>query len=164
MRLRPNHRPRGCVMPAMSVAMGWALAVASVAAGYTAYGWPGVALAVSVVTFWLLLQFSQTLRLMRTAAQRPMGALRGSAVMLQTRLQTGQRLADVMKLTGSFGIQSETDGASNGTAPASASETETYLWTDDGGDAVRVVLRAGKVDSWVLLRAREAQTAAPSDA
>ena len=89
----------------MNPTVGWVLAVAALAAGYLGYGWPGVLLALSVVVFWLLLQFSRTLQLMRKTAQRPMGTVGklGSVLMLQTRLQRGMRLADVMKLAGSFG-------------------------------------------------------------
>ena len=49
----------------MSAALGWALAVMAVAVGYAAYGWRGVVLAFSVVGFWLVLQFSRSLRALR---------------------------------------------------------------------------------------------------
>ena len=49
----------------MSAALGWALALAALVAGYVGYGWPGVVLALSVVVFWMLLQFSRALRAMR---------------------------------------------------------------------------------------------------
>ncbi len=130
-----------------SPALGWALAVVAVAAGYAAYGWPGVLLAVSIVVFWLLLQFSRTMRLMRNAAQQPIGSVK-SALMLQSKMQHGLRLADVMKLTGSFGQPAA--GPVAGGAPA---DTETYIWTDAGGDALQVTLQAGKVSAWELQRA-----------
>ena len=76
----------------MNAAIGWALAVAAIAAGYVGYGWPGVLMALSVVVFWLLLQFNRALRLMRAAASRPMGHVT-SALMLQTKLQPGMLLA-----------------------------------------------------------------------
>jgi hypothetical protein len=44
---------------AMNQALGVALAVAALGLGYTSYGWRGVVLAVTVVVFWLLLQFSR---------------------------------------------------------------------------------------------------------
>ena len=53
--------------------LGWGLAVAAVAAGYVGYGWKGVVLAVTVAFFWLLLQFSQSLRVLRIASGRPVG-------------------------------------------------------------------------------------------
>jgi hypothetical protein len=132
----------------MSAALGWALAVAALGLGYAGYGWPGVALALTVVVFWLLLQFSRALRVMRAAGQAPMGHISGgrSALMLQSKIQRGMRLPQVMKLTGSFGVK----------APLLASsppETELFVWTDAGGDAVQVVLTAGKVATWELRRA-----------
>jgi hypothetical protein len=57
--------PAGSAGALNSALVGWALAVAAVAAGYVGYGWPGVVLAVTVVVFWLLLQFSRALRVMR---------------------------------------------------------------------------------------------------
>jgi hypothetical protein len=119
--------------------VGWALAVAAVAAGYVSYGWPGVALAVTVVVFWLLLQFNRAVRAMRTAADRPVGHV-DNAVMLHTKLGTGMRLLDVLKITRSLGQRV-------------ADDPETFLWRDAGGDAVRVELRDGKLVAWALERA-----------
>ena len=42
-----------CALPISALAL---------AASWQAYGWPGIALAFSVVVFWLLLQFSRSLR------------------------------------------------------------------------------------------------------
>ena len=128
--------------------VGWALAVVAVAVGYTSYGWPGVALAVSVIAFWLLLQFSRALRVMRTAADRPVGHV-DSAVMLQSRLQAGMPLAQVMKLTRSLGEK-------RGDAP------ETYAWRDAGGDEVIVEMKDGRLSRFQLQRV--AVEAAPPDA
>lgn len=123
----------------MNALIGWGLAVAAVAAGYVGYGWPGVALALSVVVFWLLLQFSRAVRAMRNAADRPVGHI-DSAVMLHTRLQTGMRLLQVLKLTRSLGEKI-------------ADEPETFAWRDAGGDTVQVELRDGRVSAVRLQRA-----------
>jgi hypothetical protein len=130
------HAPRRA---AVNPAIGWALAATAVVAGWFGWGWPGVVLAVTVTVFWLLLQLSRTLRLMRRAAERPLGAV-PSAVMLQARLKTGQRLLDVIALTGSLGEKV-------------ADDPETFAWRDAGGDAVHVVLRDGRVSGWSLVRA-----------
>ena len=127
--------------------MAWGLAVAAVAAGYVGYGWPGVVLAITVVVFWLLLQFSRALRVMKAAAGRPVGSV-PSAVMLQSKLHAGMTLAQVMKLTGSFGL-------AHAVAPANArldSAEEVFAWRDEGGDEVVVELRAGKLTAWRLQR------------
>ena len=123
----------------MSATLGWGLALAALVAGYVGYGWPGVLLALSVVVFWMLLQFSRALRAMREAAGRPVGRV-DNAVMLHARLRTGLRLTDVMKLTRSLG-------------QAVSQDPEVFVWTDDAGDRVRVELTAGKVSAWALQRA-----------
>jgi hypothetical protein len=124
------------------------------ATGFLTYGWPGVLLALGVVVFWLLLQFSRALRLMRQAAQRPIGSV-ASALMLQSRLRPGLLLSDVMKLTGSFGSL-QTPAAAAG----QAADKEVYIWADAGGDAVEVTLADGKVTAWVLQRAPTAEPGA----
>ena len=140
----------------MSAALGWALATAALVVGYMGYGWPGVLLALTVVVFWLLLQFSRALRVMRVAAERPVGSIGNvgrSALMLQSKLQRGMRLAQVMKLTGSFGVAVAQPGSA-------APDTEVFAWTDAGGDTVQVTLTAGKVAASKLLRAGPAAAAA----
>jgi hypothetical protein len=119
--------------------VGWAVAVAAIAAGFVSYGWPGVVLAITVIVFWLLLQFSRALRTLRAAAQKPVGTV-ASAVMVSTRLQKGMRLPEVLKLTGSLGRRV-------------ADEPETWAWADGGADEVQVVLHAGRVSTWELKRA-----------
>jgi hypothetical protein len=124
--------------------VGWALAALALAVGYLQWGWQGVVLAVTVIVFWLLLQFSRALRVLRNAGQAPVGQV-PNAVMLHTKLQRGQRLPEVLKFTKSLGIKV-------------ADDPETFEWRDAGGDAVRVELRAGRLDRWTLLRAADAAT------
>jgi UPF0716 family protein affecting phage T7 exclusion len=69
----------------MSTIAGWALATPAVVAGYVGYGWRGVLLAATFIVSWLLLQFSRALRVMRLAAQAPVGHV-ASAVMLHAGL------------------------------------------------------------------------------
>lgn len=123
----------------MNAMLGWALAVLALVAGYVGYGWRGLVLALTVVVFWMLLQFSRALRAMRDAAGRPVGRV-DSAVMLHASMRTGMRLVDIMKLTRSLG-------------QALSQDPEVYVWTDYGGDSVRVELRGGQVSVWALQRA-----------
>ncbi len=123
----------------MNAALGWVLAVLAVAAGYVLYRWPGVVMAVTVVVFWLLLQFNRALRVMRAAAASPVGQV-PSAVMLNARLQGGMRLMQVLVLTRSLGRKVGDD-------------PEAYVWADPGGDAVHVELQGGRVSRWQLQRA-----------
>jgi hypothetical protein len=122
-------------------ALGWALALAAVVGGWLSYGGPGVALALTVIVFWLLLQFSQALRTLRIASQRPVGLV-PSAVMLNAKLHAGMRLPQVLRLTLSLGrpVQPEAGG------------TEVWAWADDTGDEVQVTLHGGRVTQWQLQR------------
>jgi len=131
----------------MNALLGWALALLAVVAGYVGYGWRGLVLALTVVVFWMLLQFSRALRAMREAAGRPVGRV-DSAVMLHAGLRPGMRLVDIMKLTRSLG-------------EVLSQDPEIFVWTDDSGDRVRVELRGGRVSVWVLQRAAEHAVAEP---
>ena len=124
--------------------LGWLLVVLGVVAGYVGWGWRGVVLAITIVAFWLLLQFSRALRALRNAAANPVGAV-ASAVMLNARLRAGQRLPDVLRLTRSLGHKA---------APGDAADAdETFVWVDGGGDKVEVTLAGGRVAHWRLIRA-----------
>ncbi len=125
---------------------GWALAVAGMALGYALWGWQGVVLALSVMVFWLLLQFSRAMRVMRIAGQAPVGTV-PSAVMLHARLQAGMPLLKILTLTRSLGEKL-------------ADAPETWRWHDGAGDSVRVVMQQGRCSEWALQRAADAGSAA----
>jgi hypothetical protein len=127
----------------LSAAIGWALALAAVLVGYFSYGWPGLVLAITVIVFWMLLQFSRALRAMREASGRPVGEV-DNAVMLHARLRAGLRLVDVLKLTRSLGTP---------LATGVEAVDETFVWQDAAGDRVEVDLQHGRVTAWRLLRA-----------
>ncbi len=124
-------------------AVSWGLALAAFVVGYVGYGWAGVALAFTAVTFWLLLLFSRAVRVLRTAGSNPIGQV-PNAVMLQAKLVKGMRLPQILKITQSL-------GRAIGDAPPGV--VENYAWTDAGGDEVRVVLRNGRLTDWALHRA-----------
>ena len=88
----------------MGAVLGWTMAVAAIALGYAVYVWPGVAKAISLVVFWLLLQFSRAMRVMRIAGQGPKGLV-PSAVMLHAKLHAGMTLLQVIGLTWFFGFR-----------------------------------------------------------
>ncbi len=120
----------------------WSLAAAALVAGWLGYGWRGIVLALTVIVFWLLLQFSRTLRVMRKAAGAPIGHV-ASAVMLHSRLREGMTLAQILALTGSLGERIA--------APGDAAE-EQWRWRDEGGAAVTVRMRDGRLFGWTLDR------------
>ena len=88
----------------MNPVIGWSLAALAVALGHLQWGWRGVVLAVTVIVFWLLLQFGRALRVLRAAGQAPVGHVQ-SAVMLNAKLHPGLRLPQILALTRSLGTQ-----------------------------------------------------------
>lgn len=122
----------------MDAKLGWALAVLATATGYWAYGWRGVLLAVTVLAFWLLLQFSRALRVMRQAANAPVGMV-PSAVMLHSKLSDGMRLMEVVTITRSLGRKVR-------------DEPETFAWRDESGAEVEVEFVGGRCTAWRLTR------------
>jgi hypothetical protein len=122
----------------VSPIVGWILAGIAVVAGWLGWGVPGVVLAVTVITFWLLLQFSRALRVMRMAAGRPVGHV-DSAVMLQSRLTQGMTMMQVIPLTRSLGKRVGND--------------DTWQWTDAGGDRVTLAFARGRLAGWSFERA-----------
>jgi len=122
----------------VNVVIGWLLAAVAVAIGYLQWAWPGVALAVTLIVFWLLLQFNRLVRVMRSAAESPLGHV-DNAVMLHARLHVGLPMAKVVALTKSLGCTGE-------------DADEVYTWTDAGGASVRVTFVDGRCASWTLTR------------
>ena len=122
----------------MSAILGWALAALALATGYWAYGWRGAVLALTVTAFWLLIQFSRALRVMRLAAQSPVGKV-PSAVMLHSRLEKGLLMMDIVKLSRSLGRKVSD-------AP------ESYAWSDESGAEVLIEFVDGRCWNWRLVR------------
>ncbi len=123
--------------------IGWALALAAVVVGWLSYGWQGLVLAVTVIVFWLLLQFNRAVRVLRIASANPVGFV-ANAVMLHASLKPGMRLPEVLVLTRALGRKLGEDATT---------ASETWSWTDAGGDSVQLVLRHGRLQQWELLRA-----------
>ena len=109
------------------------------------YGWPGVALAATVVVFWLLLQFSGAMRVMRRAAERPVGHV-DDAVTFNARLKRGMTLMQIVSMTGSLGRQV-------------AEEPPTWAW-GDADATVTLVMAGARLDRWSFSR----RDAAPEEA
>ena len=126
----------------MSPVLGWSLAALALAAGWQAYRWHGLLLAVSVIMFWLLLQFSRSVRVMRMTTGAPVGHV-PSAVMLNARLARGWPMLKVLPLTRSLGRR---------VSPGEQADPEVWAWADDGGAQVAVTFVKGRVTQWVLTR------------
>ena len=122
----------------MNPLIGWGLAVLAIAAGYVGWGWPGVLLGITVLVFWLLLQFSRSLRVLKQAAGAPVGHV-DSAVMLHSKLKTGMTLSQVLPLTRSLGTRL-------------SDSPERWGWADPGGARISLQFDGGKLQSWTLSR------------
>jgi hypothetical protein len=131
----------------MSSVLGWGLAIAAIALAWLSYGWQGVVLAVTVVVFWLLLQFSRALRVMKQAAAAPVGQV-PSTVMFNTKLRSGMTMMQVLPLTRSLGQRIE--------SPTANHQTESWRWSDEGGSYVTLTFVHGKLDRWHLHRPTQA--------
>lgn len=117
--------------------IGVGLALAALILGGLLLGWQGAIFATTGIVFWLLLQISRLMRVMKTAGAAPLGSV-ANAVMLNSKLHAGMKLVDLIGLAGSLGVKQ---------AP------ETFVWRDAGGDAVEVKLVKGKLVEWRLIRA-----------
>ncbi len=126
--------------------VGWMLAALALVAGYAGWGWRGVVLGFTVVVFWLLLQFSRALRVLRVAGSAPKGRV-PNAVMFNAKLHAGMRLMDVLKLTRSLGTVLPVD------AHTDAGADEVYGWADEAHDQVRLAFGHGRLLHWALTRA-----------
>ena len=122
----------------MNPILGWTLALLALAAGWLGYGWPGLALAATVIAFWLVLQFNRAVRVMKNASETPVGHV-VSVVMLNAKLRAGMPMIRVVALTRSLGKRM-------------AGSAETYLWTDAGGLELVVTFDHGRCKSWQLNR------------
>jgi phosphatidylglycerophosphate synthase len=131
----------------MNPILGWVLAAAALLAGWRSYGWHGLVLAATVITFWLLLQFNRVMRVMKNAAGAPVGHV-GSAVMLHSRLRKRMTMLQVVQLTRSLGRKL-------------ADDPETWTWGDAGGATLTLVFAGGRLQDWTLTR-REAAGETPA--
>ena len=130
--------------------IGWSLAAVATALAWYQMGWKGGVFAVSVIVFWLLLQFSRAVRAMKEAGAAPIGFVH-SAVMLHARLKDGMTLLQVIGLTRSLGQRLGEEGV----------QPERWRWADEGGASVTVELMGGKVRHWALDRPAGGEAADP---
>ena len=122
----------------MNPILGWLLAAALAVASFEAYGWPGLALAISAIVFWLLLQFNRAVRVMKSAADSSLGEIE-SAVMFQAKLQAGLTMLQIVTRTKSLGMKVE-------------GSEDDWVWHDAGGSRVRLHFERGRLKSWQIER------------
>lgn len=122
--------------------------VAIVALAYRAYGWAGVAAAVTGVVMWLLLNFTRMMAVLKRAAERPIGYV-ASAVMLNAKLKPGVNLMHVVAMTRALGeLRSPKD-----------TQPEIFRWTDGTASYVDCTFVEGKLTAHALVRPEQAAKA-----
>ena len=103
---------------------------------------PVLAVALTVLVFWLLLQFNRAMRVMKNAGNAPVGHI-DSAVMVNAQLREGMQMLQVVTLTRSLGRRV-------GDSP------EVWAWADAGACEVQVRFEHGRCKRWVLTRPGDA--------
>ena len=115
--------------------------VVGTALAYRSYGWQGVAGAISIVVFWVLLNFSRTMAVLKRATNRPIGYV-DSAVMLNAKLKPGMSLLHVVAMTKSLGALQTDKNA----------QPEIFRWTDGTESRVDATFVGGKLAHHELFR------------
>ena len=115
--------------------------VVGTALAYRSYGWQGVAGAISIVVFWVLLHFSRTMAVLKRTTHRPIGYV-DSAVMLNAKLKPGMSLLHVVAMTKSLGALQTDKNA----------QPEIFRWTDGTESRVDATFVGGKLAHHELFR------------
>ena len=133
----------------MNPRLGWLLAATFAFAAWRAYDWAGLAFAASAIVFWLLLQFNRAVRVMRNAADSPVGHV-ASAVMFHSGLAPGMTMLQIVTKTKSLGRKIE-------------GSDDDWRWSDDGGASVVLHLERGRLARWQIERRAEAEVPEGAD-
>lgn len=109
--------------------------------GYRGWGWGGVAIAGGAIVMFLLLHFTQTMQVLKRAADHPIGYV-ASAVMLNAKLKPKMTLLHVIAMTRALGEQRSPKDT----------QPEVFRWTDNGDSWVEATFVEGKLQAWHLER------------
>ena len=131
----------------MNARLGWLLAALFAFAAWRAYDVAGLAFAASAIVFWLLLQFNRAVRVMKNAADSPVGHV-ASAVMFHAGLARGMTMLQIVTKTKSLGRKVE-------------GSDDDWRWSDDGGASVVLHFERGRLARWQIERSGEAEAAPP---
>ncbi len=117
----------------------WVAVLALLWGAWTRFGAQGLLLALSALSFWLLLQFTRVMNLMKVLATHPKGHVR-DALALHRQVREGMRLIDVSRLTWSLGEPLSEPGA----------QPEVFRWTDERGASLTCEFVDGRLQRRVL--------------
>ena len=120
--------------------------VVGTALAYRSYGWQGVAGAISIVVFWVLLNFSRTMAVLKRATNRPIGYV-DSAVMLNAKLKPNATLLHVVAMTRALGLLKTVKDE----------QPEVFEWKDGSESTVTCTFVGSKLAHHVLVRPRVAE-------
>jgi hypothetical protein len=126
------------------------LGAALLVAAWRAYGWAGVALIVSGIVMWVLLHFNRLMKVLRRAAERPIGYV-DSAVMFNAKLKAGVNLLHVLAMTRALGERLSPEDE----------QPEIFRWTDGAQSRVTCEFNNGKLVKWTLFRPSPDSAPAP---
>ena len=115
--------------------------IAGAVLAYRSYGWAGIAAAVSVLVFWVLMHFSRMMQVLKRATARPIGHV-DSAVMLNVKLKPGVTLLHVIAMTRALGALQSPKGE----------QPEVFRWTDGSQSFVTCTFVSGKLSHYELFR------------
>ncbi|MEO8526232.1 MAG: hypothetical protein ABI460_16015 [Caldimonas sp.] len=100
--------------------------------------------AASAIVFWLLLTFNRAVRVVKNAADSPVGHV-PNVVMFHAGLVQGATLIQIVARTRSLGRRLAGD--------------DDWAWSDDSGDTVKLHFENGRLRRWTLERAADASVA-----
>ena len=115
--------------------------IAGAVLAYRSYGWAGIAAALSVLVFWVLMHFSRMMQVLKRATGRPIGHV-NSAVMLNAKLKSGATLLHVIAMTRALGALQSPKGE----------QPEVFRWTDGSQSFVTCTFVSGKLSHHELFR------------
>ena len=130
----------------MNARLGWLLAAAFAFAAWRAYDLAGLAFAASAIVFWLLLQFNRAVRVMKNAANSPVGHV-ARAVMFHACLRRGMTMLKIVTKTRSLGLKIE-------------GSDDDWRWSDDSGASVVLHFEHGRLVRWQIERTPVAEVGA----
>jgi len=127
--------------------LGWLLAALFAFAAWRTYDLAGLAFAASAIVFWLLLHFNRAVRVMKNAAESPVGHV-ASAVMFHAGLVRGMTMLQIVTKTRSLGRKVE-------------GSDDDWRWSDDGGASVVLHFERGRLVRWQIERGADPQAPPP---